>query len=162
MFKPRLSLTLTSLLTPPEWHHVADYVYCVIQYRSHTRSIVKFALEEFTMANYESARATSRSLIHIIQEQKKQRHYHTRIRVEMCGSPTISCFHMFFSIIRIFYSDLFSIRFPLPWLRSFTERIVTKCNFIVRFPLLIPITRIRFLGYVEILVHEKLHRSNFI
>lgn len=159
MFKPRLSLTLTSRLTPPEWHHVADYAYSVIQYRSQTRSIVEFALEDFTMANYESAQATSRSLIHI-----SKRNNVTTIREfdsKCVDRRPFPVFVFSFSIIRIIHADLFLSVLPLPWLRFFPERVITKCNFIVRFPLLIPITRIQFLGYVEILVREKLHRSNF-
>lgn len=114
------------------------------------------------MANYESARATSRSLIYIIQEQKKQRHYHTGIRVEMRGSSTISCFRIFFFYYQNLLRWSFSIRSSVTLTSFFYWTHRNKMQFYSYcFPLLIPITRIQFFGYVEILVHEKLHRRNF-
>ena len=46
-------------------------------------------------------------------QQKKQRHYHTRIRFEMCGSSTISCFRVFFFYYQNHSRWSFSIRSPV-------------------------------------------------
>lgn len=130
MFKPRLSLTLTSLLSSPEWHHVA------LRLQHHTVSLSHAKHRKIRIGGIYNGKLWERTSYVTFFNTYHPRAKETTSPYENSSRNVWIVDHFLFSYFLFLLSESFTLIFflsvlSLPWLCSFTECIVTKCNFIL-------------------------------